>query len=60
MVLHQTGTLIERAQSLQPRSSAYVTEEAYQLLLKGDVKESLVVYKKAFTMDETSVDALAG
>jgi tetratricopeptide repeat protein 21B len=60
MVLHQTSTLLERAQSLHPRHSPYVTEAGYQWLLRGSVKEALATYQKAFTMDETSVEALAG
>lgn len=60
MVLQQTGTLLERSLSLSPRSAEYLTEQAYQTLLHGKVKEALQEYKKAFNLDETSVPALSG
>ena len=33
---------------------------AYQLRMKGQMRESLQSYKRAFNLDETSVPALAG
>lgn len=60
LVLQQTTTFLERAISLAPLNPTYVTELAYQLLLRSQVKEALQTYKKAFNLDETSVTALAG
>eukprot|EP00731_Ephydatia_muelleri_P012930 Em0007g240a len=60
LVLEQTTTFVERAISLAPLNPTYVTELAYQLLLRSQVKEALQTYKKAFNLDETSVPALAG
>lgn len=60
LVLQQTTTLVERAISLAPNNSLYITELAYQHRLNGQLKESLQTYRKAFNQDETSVSALAG
>ncbi|CAI8036176.1 Tetratricopeptide repeat protein 21B [Geodia barretti] len=59
-VLQQTIALVERAISLSPHSALYLNELAYQQLLCGKVAESLASYKKAFSVDETSVEGLAG
>ena len=38
----------------------FVYQLGYQLLLNGQLKESLKTYQRAFHMDETSLPALGG
>ncbi len=45
--------------SLSP-SSSLVPQLANQQRMKGQVRESLQSYKRAFNVDETSIPALAG
>ncbi|XP_062519917.1 tetratricopeptide repeat protein 21B-like isoform X2 [Corticium candelabrum] len=60
LVLQQTLTLVERAQSLAPRNAEYATERAYELMLLQQVKEAVKAYRAAMKLDETSVVALTG
>lgn len=60
LVLQQTLTLVERAQSLTPQTAEYMTEKAYELLLLQQVKEAMKTYRAAMKLDETSVVALTG
>ncbi|XP_064019914.1 tetratricopeptide repeat protein 21B isoform X2 [Pogoniulus pusillus] len=60
LILRHTQTLVERAADLAPDNSEIATELGYQMILQGKVKEALMCYKNAMTLDETSISALTG
>ena len=59
-ILQQTGTLLERALTLQPFSAEYNIEKGYQTMVGGSIEEALGLYKSVFSLDEGSIEALGG
>ncbi|XP_020612885.1 tetratricopeptide repeat protein 21B-like [Orbicella faveolata] len=60
LVLQQTLTLVERAQSLAPNNAEYQTEVGNQLTLHHRIREAMKAFRTAMKLDETSVPALTG
>ncbi|CAH3123731.1 unnamed protein product [Pocillopora meandrina] len=60
LVLQQTLTLVERAQSLAPNSAEFQTELGNQLILCHRNREAMKAFRTAMKLDETSVPALTG
>ncbi|CAH3021819.1 unnamed protein product [Porites evermanni] len=60
LVLQQTLTLVERAQSLAPNNAEYQTELGNQLILHHRTREAMKAFRTAMKLDETSVPALTG
>ena len=59
-ILQRCMELIKRSISLNPSSSRYLTEEAYQLTLMQEFAQAFQIYQKAAELDETNMEALYG
>ncbi len=55
-----TLAMVERARTLQPENSDYITEAATQLLLCGNVSDAGKTYQLAMKINESNVLALHG
>ncbi|EDO49516.1 predicted protein, partial [Nematostella vectensis] len=60
LVLQQTVTLIDRAQSLAPADAEYQIELGFQHVLQGKIRDATKAFRAAMKLDETSVPALTG
>jgi len=59
-VLQKTMDILKKAIAQDPSSSAYLTEQAYQLTLINEFPQAFQTYQKAAELDETNVEALYG
>eukprot|EP00730_Choanoeca_flexa_P019334 TRINITY_DN9437_c0_g2_i5.p1 TRINITY_DN9437_c0_g2~~TRINITY_DN9437_c0_g2_i5.p1 ORF type:complete len:1329 (+),score=492.54 TRINITY_DN9437_c0_g2_i5:125-4111(+) len=60
LVLQQTRTMLDRAMKASPESADYLNEQALQLFRRDHIREAGKLYKKAMSVEETSVTALTG
>jgi len=59
-ILRLTLVLIERACRMEPQSSAYLTEQGYQLMLLDDLSQASLCFQEASKLDEGNIAPLAG
>eukprot|EP01022_Parablepharisma_sp_SALTPOND_P023515 TRINITY_DN4_c0_g4_i1.p1 TRINITY_DN4_c0_g4~~TRINITY_DN4_c0_g4_i1.p1 ORF type:complete len:1365 (-),score=175.90 TRINITY_DN4_c0_g4_i1:25171-29265(-) len=59
-VLQKTMDMLKKSIALDPLSSAYLTEQAYQFTLLHDFPQAFQTYQKAAELDEANIDALYG
>ncbi|XP_007539386.1 tetratricopeptide repeat protein 21B isoform X1 [Erinaceus europaeus] len=60
VILQKIQSLLERAFGLNPEQPEFAIELGYQMILQGNIKESMKWYKIAIALDETSIPAITG
>ncbi len=60
LVLQKTMDMLKRAITLNPTSSAFLAEQAYQLTMTHEYVQAFQTYQKAAELDETNIEPLYG